>query len=57
MKESHNHSTYREAKILVITYVQAFIAPYESADSEDVEFYFPLIPIVQKCPHADLVLV
>lgn len=56
MKENHERLAYehRHAKNIVITYVQAFLAPFESADSEEVRFYFPLIPIVQESPHADL---
>jgi hypothetical protein len=54
MKENHERLAYEHAKNIVITYVQAFLAPFESADSEEVRFYFPLIPIVQESPHADL---
>jgi len=53
MKESHRPLSYEAAKNILIAYVQAFIAPYEPADSEEVEFYFPLIPIIQISPYSD----
>jgi hypothetical protein len=54
MRERYKYSTYEQAKHIVIAYVQAYREPFESADSEAVKFFFPLIPIVQECPYADL---
>jgi hypothetical protein len=54
MNKRHKRLSYKQAKHIVITYVQAFLTPFESADSEEVKSYFPLIPIVQGFPHADI---
>jgi hypothetical protein len=54
MKKCHGYLTYKQAKFIVISYVQAYREPFKSAESEAVKFFFPLIPIIQECSYADL---
>ena len=54
MKERKALLTRGQAKRIIIAYVQAFIAPYETAASDTMKFYFILILIVQRHPYADI---
>lgn len=43
-----------EAESMIVEHVQAFILPYEAANSEEVTFFFSLVPYLMEHPDADI---
>jgi hypothetical protein len=43
-----------QAESIIVKHVQAFICPYEVASSEEVTFFFSLVPYLMENPDADL---
>lgn len=43
-----------QAESIIVEHVQAFIFPYEAANSEEITFFFSLVPYLMEHPDADI---
>lgn len=46
--------TWSKAKAILIAHIKAVLFPYEADNSEEITFFFHLIPIIMENPNVDI---